>query len=635
MPAQYAGGVAGVSTPEAHNVTPWARDIEISTTAHYHFEQLPPIYQLTNLPTYQYHQPTNTMERTVPYTASEEVELYLRTYYSLLRTTDAIQIRTLEEVHSGMGSLLHANARGEAPDMSAFIYALLRLPDCVRHVDEIVLGQSLAVFQQTGVGDVTQWEPVSAPARRRRCFYNPEEKIMACIIASRSDIDDIIPLLTAYQIEWNKLHRLLQHAPDEVRRPNLKDDAALAWKTHRKLAETLNMSVEDLERWRTVCGQDFSSRLREIQESRQHFRVRLLSGSLIEYNRATDAWWNNIAAEVPELLSRPIYFISSNTHSLTNLLSGFALLNKEEIQAFLREDGHQELVEEWNQIKAQEIPSSEENFLYYAFKKYLQSKKGPEVYARRNEHEADCGIVRVDSEHFFDVDMQSFSLSQLNPEWFDPRVTGDEEDLSFLQDSDAMILNIDYPLGLSAYNILMEVAEHVGKILGVYIMGKAATLNGVVGDVMIPYVVHDEHSRNTYLCPTAFSAADVTPYLNYGTVLDNQKAVTVRGTFLQNRTYMDVFYREGYTDIEMEAGPYLSAVYEMFRPKRHPVDEIVTLDKIPFDLGILHYASDTPLNKGHNLGAGTLSYYGIDPTYATALAIIRRIIHLEKERLVG
>ena len=41
---------------------------------------------------------------------------------------------------------------------------------------------------------------------------------------------------------------------------------------------------------------------------------------------------------------------------------------------------------------------------------------------------------------------------------------------------------------------------------------------------------------------------------------------------------MDVFYREGYTGIEMEAGPYLSAVYEMFRSTRHPIDEIV---KIP------------------------------------------------------
>ena len=60
------------------------------------------------------------------------------------------------------------------------------------------------------------------------------------------------------------------------------------------------------------------------------------------------------------------------------------------------------------------------------------------------------------------------------------------------------------------------------------------------------------------------------------------------GTFLQNRNVLDVVYREGYTDVEMEAGPYLSAIYELFRPQRHPVDEIVSLYGLPFDLGILH-----------------------------------------------
>ena len=90
----------------------------------------------------------------------------------------------------------------------------------------------------------------------------------------------------------------------------------------------------------------------------------------------------------------------------------------------------------------------------------------------------------------------------------------------------------------------------------------------------------------------------------------------MRGTFLQNASYMDVFYREGYTDIEMEAGAYLSAVYEMYRPQRHPVNEIVNMYGLPFDLGIIHYVSDTPLSKGRNLGAGSLSYYGMDSTYA-------------------
>ena len=129
------------------------------------------------------------------------------------------------------------------------------------------------------------------------------------------------------------------------------------------------------------------------------------------------------------------------------------------------------------------------------------------------------------------------------------------------------------------------------------------------------------------------SASTVTPFINYGTVLDNQKALTVLGTFLQNSKLMDVMYREGYTDIEMEAGPYLSAVYEMSRPKRHPVNEIVNLQGLSFEVGILHYVSDTPLSKGKNLGAGALSYEGVDSTYASSLAILNRIFELERTRM--
>ena len=570
------------------------------------------------------------MERTVPYTASEEVELYLRTYYSLLRTSDAVQIRTLEEVHSGMNSLLHQHARNRAPDMTAFIYALLRLPDCVRETKEIVLGQSGTIFREAGMGDVWSWEQVSGKARRRRCFFNSEKQTLACIVASRSDIDDVIPLLTAYQIEWNKLHRLLQHLPDDIEL----SEAHKQSDTWYKLAENLMMSVSDLSRWRAICGIDFVNRVQEIKSCERYFQVQLLNGSLIEYNRATNSWWSVIAERVPDLLTKPIYFISSNTHSFVNLLSGFALKNEKEINQYLIDTDQQELLDEWRQIQTHDVPSSRENFWYYALKKYLQQPNTGKIFDRRNDHEAACGIQRINSEHSFDVDAQVIRISELKPEWMDERVKSDLGDLGFLKNSNALILNIDYPLGLAAYNILMEVAENAGKVLGVYSLGKAATLNGVVGDVMIPYVVHDEHSRNTYLCPRAFEARDVRPYLVYGTVLDNQKAVTVRGTFLQNRLYMDVFYREGYTGIEMEAGPYLSAVYEMFRPTRHPIDEIVNLDRAPFDLGILHYASDRPLSKGKNLGAGTLSYYGMDPTYACSVAIIRRIIKLEKNRLL-
>ena len=111
--------------------------------------------------------------------------------------------------------------------------------------------------------------------------------------------------------------------------------------------------------------------------------------------------------------------------------------------------------------------------------------------------------------------------------------------------------------------------------------------------------------------------------------MDNQKAISALGTFLQNEDYMDVFYREGYTVIEMEAGPYLSSIYEMARPQRYPRNELVNLYNTPFPIGMLHYASDTPLSKGKNLGSQHLSYFGMDPTYATMTAILRQILNEE------
>jgi hypothetical protein len=201
-------------------------------------------------------------------------------------------------------------------------------------------------------------------------------------------------------------------------------------------------------------------------------------------------------------------------------------------------------------------------------------------------------------------------------------------DTAALAASRAVIVNIDYPLGLAAYNILREVAETV-DLRGVYVLGKAATLNADVGDVMISSVIHDEHSRSTYWLDNAFSVSDIAPYLRFGSGLDNQRAVSVKGTFLQNRGYLDFYYREAFTVVEMEAGPYCSAVYEMTQPVRYPTGEPVNFSKLPIDFGVIHYASDTPYTQARTLGARGLSYFGMDSTYASSVAIVRRIVARE------
>ncbi|MEL7627069.1 MAG: hypothetical protein AAGU15_09450 [Anaerolineaceae bacterium] len=569
------------------------------------------------------------MERTVPIRSSEEIDLYLRTIYSLLRSTNEVNIRTLEGVHASTNSSLHMNALSEQPDTSALIYTLLRLPSVITKVKKVILGQSLSNFTDYGYENIETWQEVSAKARRRKCFYD-EKETLACYIASRSDIDDVVPCLTALQIEWNKLHFFLNMMNYGLLEEALPSNP----EAFRQLGDHLHLSEDDLARLYTVLGDQFTETLKIFRSRRADFTIQLLSGSLNDYRRATVNWWNNIEDQTLHLKDRPVYFVSSNTHSLTNILSGYALGKKEELLHYIHEH-EPALKAEWDEINRQETQSNPENFYYYAMKKYLGTEAGIPLVKDQFQFEKNRGINRIPSRHSFDVEVDIIELNKLDPCTIDPRLIPNcgEGALEFLAKSDAVILNIDYPLGYAAYNLLTKTAESVSEILGIYIMGKAASLNGVRGDVIIPEVVYDEHSQNTYIFSNTITAKDVAPHLNFGTVLDNQKSVTVMGTFLQNKNIMDVIYREGYTDIEMEAGPYLSAVYELSRPQRYPINQIVNLNKLSFDLGIMHYVSDTPYTKGKNLGAGAMSYFGMDSTYAVSVTILKRIIKLERERI--
>jgi len=325
----------------------------------------------------------------------------------------------------------------------------------------------------------------------------------------------------------------------------------------------------------------------------------------------------------------PVYFVSSNTHSLANLLGGYALAHREAILAAARRNPRIDFLPELERQLDDGAPAAP-NLLYFALRTYLQAD--PNALEQVQLWDSESGIESADATAEIDVQAQAIELAHVRPDRFDPRLR--MPGLEKLARSDAWILNIDYPLGLAAYHLLSRVGQGAGPLLGAYVMGKAATLNGQVGDVMISRVVHDEHSDNTYLIRNAFGFDDVAPYLQRGSVLDNQKAVTVRGAFLQNPNYMGVFYREGYTVLEMEAGPYLSAIYELVDPRRHPNDEVVALsERTTFAVGVLHYASDTPYSRRQSLLSKSLGAFGTDSTYACAIAITRQILAREIARL--
>lgn len=547
--------------------------------------------------------------------AAERVELYVRTYRTLLRSAGDTRLRTLERPHTEMLSSLHGGAGFDRPDSGALIYAMQRLPAAIAAVRRVMMGQSVDAISASLGEDVERWNLVSAPGRRRRWLWDGGERI-AVLAASETDVDDLIPTLVALQIEWNKLHGRLRGLDLDA------SDLSSLW-------QRLDVGEQDWSHLAEIAGAGARDWLSAVAAEEKDFWVRMVGGTHIGYARAVRRWWE----PVHELLCRegfqrrPVYFVSSNTHSLANLVSGVAASHEEQIIEFVERGKDPDLMPELEKLRTGASRASWANFLYFAARGYFAAQRDPAVRERRAAAEREAGITYLATDGAVDVGVQVIALDRLRPERFDSRIGPVSE--AALRGSEAVIVNIDYPLGLAAYRILRALAEDMERIAGVYVLGKAATLNASVGDVLVSNAVHDEHTDNTYWLDNCFTAQDVMPYLVFGSALDGQRAVTVLGTFLQNRGHLEMYYRDTYTVVEMEAGPYLSAAYEASHPTRHPVNEHVNLVRLPFDLGILHYASDTPYTQARTLGARGLSYRGMDSTYAGALAILRRILKRE------
>lgn len=563
-----------------------------------------------------------------------EVDLYTRTYNTLLQSSGVIGVSSLEPAHINVASALHAGATEPEPDMSAFMYSTQRLPACIVDVRHIVLGQSVQAFLRAGYREFVSWEMQTAPARRRKWHYDGHETL-AAMIASSSDLDDLIPTIVAYQIEWNKFHRIIN--ADEALKIRI-ELAANATEPELlptgdeivAIGETLLLSSSDWERLQSVWGASLWKNLGKMAAERKRYTLRMLGGTHAGYNRAARAWWQPVERVIRDFnaTERPVYFISSNTHSFVNVLSGVVKRRRPQLQEFIERTQHPELLPEMRKLEDGSSRSSWENLLYFAARPYFAQPEMIPERKRREAEERELGIANIEPTGAIDVGVQVIEINKLDTQFFDPRLSSGEGTTLDPTASDAIIININYPLGLAAYHILSQLAMSIEHLRGVYILGKAATLNARIGDVMLADSVFDEHSGNTYWFENCFTYDSLAPYLVFGAALDNQKAVTVRGTYLQNEGYLDFYYRENFTVVEMEAGPYLNAIYEDRFLQRFPEGEAINLqqhggDRI--DLGIIHYASDTPYTRAQTLGARGLSFYGMDSTYASTITILRRV----------
>ena len=176
---------------------------------------------------------------------SDEVELYQRTYVTLLRSSGETRLRVLEPSHRAMGSSLHSLADSEELDLGAFLYAISRLPPGIAGAEHIVMGQSAEALIADGL-DVTRlgrWRShpraggagTSAPTGCSRC----------CSRASRTS--------TIWCRRWSPTRSNGTRSALRLRRRRISPSSART-PTPRPAPRLLSGTVEDWQRLREVMG---------------------------------------------------------------------------------------------------------------------------------------------------------------------------------------------------------------------------------------------------------------------------------------------------------------------------------------------------------------------------------------------
>ena len=233
-------------------------------------------------------------------------------------------LRVLEPSHRSMNSSLHALAGSDELDLGAFLYAIAAAAAAVwrRPRDRHGPG-GRGLRARTASGRSRSWTPLEAPARRRRWFDDGQRHAGR---AARLDLGPRRP------------------DPDARRLPDRVEQAArgcarpMAAGRRRARARGARRGARR-RGGRLACSSPRPGARRSGARSRDgrrpaaepaHPHARRLA---VGYARMTRRWWAPVRATLDEhaLDDRPMYFVSSNPHSIVNLVTGTRARREDEI----------------------------------------------------------------------------------------------------------------------------------------------------------------------------------------------------------------------------------------------------------------------------------------------------------------
>ena len=526
-------------------------------------------------------------------------------------------------------------ADAEKVELNGLAYVMARLP---RGIEKCRFVQLIAAEGYNNSG----FEKIVPAKRRRHCYCIDEETMLIEVTRGRSEIYDILTHLTFLYIEadkirdhaldegqptqeWLKLEKIVLGSTSNVSSaPSLEEievrEQAISYTSNllgRTFAETVaaesrfrqgepdNNNLFQIVYW---LGRVAMEEMPQKQDQQSwHYRDRQITFSSalrerIGHHIHGEKW----ATEVKQFLwsqnlwQRPLHIISANLHSIVNCLYAFPTLQQKKI-------GDGETIEAIaRELSLPENANLNQEVLEFALKhgmSYLEDRAGTNIHVQ-----------------IFDTSLLPFDL--LSSELKFDRV--------LIEEDKPVILVMDYAFGEQAFELFDELlkpykTEGESKKLNLYsisVMGKAGTLVGNKGDLMLPTAHIFEGTADNYPFKNEMSRQD---FQETEIPVHEGALLTVLGTSLQNADVLNYFQSSSWNVIGLEMeGAHLQKAIQAAAKIRKSIDENVILRYV-------YYASDNPLLTGGTLASGSLGQTGVKPTYAIALKFLNKILNKDHQ----
>ncbi|MEM7757877.1 MAG: hypothetical protein AAF298_07110 [Cyanobacteria bacterium P01_A01_bin.40] len=507
----------------------------------------------------------------------------------------------------------------EKVELKGLAYVMARLP---KGIEQCRFVQLIAAEGYNNSG----FEKIVPAKRRRNCYRVDRETMLIEVTRGRSEIYDILTHLTFMYIEANKIkaHALddSQPTPEWLK---LEKIVLEEFSTNPSTVEDIEVREQAISYASNLLGRTFEEtrevehRFRQgephnnsffqivywlgrvaIEESQKaHDRQITLSSALRErigHHIHGEKWATDIKEFLwtNDLWQRPLHIVSANLHSILNCLYGLAALQKNGSEELKIEAIARQLSQPENIALNQKV----QDFALKHGMYYLEDRAGTNVHVQ-----------------IFDTTILPFELLPLELKL----------DRALVKKTKPVILVMDYAFGEQAFELFDELLKpykaqgksHKLSLKSISIMGKAGTLVGNKGDLMLPTAHIFEGTADNYPFDNQISQQD---FQESDLAIHQGALLTVLGTSLQNAEVLEYFKNSSWNVIGLEMeGAHFQKAIQAAAKIRKSIDEDISLCYV-------YYASDNPLMTGGTLASGSLGQLGVKPTYEIAKKFLEKIL---------